>query len=156
MGKWSDLARATIESREGGDNRDNRDNSTKIRPIVSNVPIVPHELPAAIVLGLRKLEAMPVPRINNPKVWPDVVADALLLEAQGWAATAISLGWSPLQLWGVSPLADPYDDEHGLAVWTTARPVVLIDEATAIVRDGTRRHIYRRHDMTGARLLWDL
>lgn len=116
------------------------------------IPAIPPE----IAMGLNRLREMRVPRISRPEVWREIVADALRLSSEGWAATAIGLGWTPLELWGASTQPDPWDDEHGLAVWLSGRTLVLIDDTMALVRDGTRRLVFNRHEMTSAQYLWEI
>ncbi len=154
MGKWLDLA-AQLEAEAGsGDNRDDRDNSTANVP---NVPNVPQSLPAAIRAGLATLQTMAAPRITRPETWPGVVADAVRLASDGWAAQTIALGWTPLDLFGAitDPEGDPAAD--GLAVWLDGRRILLLDERTCIVAAGAgARAVFTRREPAGAVLLWDI
>ncbi len=154
MGKWLDLA-AQLEAEAGsGDNRDDRDNSTANVP---NVPNVPQSLPAAVRAGLATLQTMAAPRITRPEIWPGVVEDALRLAGDGWAVQALSLSWSPLDLWGCSSVAGGNPDHDGLAVWLDGRRIVLLDERTCIVDAGAgARAVFTRRASTGAVLLWDI
>lgn len=109
-------------------------------------------VPASVVMGLRRL-AGPAPRtVRDEGAWGEVVADARRLADEGWAASALALGWSPLDLWGYSP------DRDGLAVWLRGRGLVLLDAATAVVVNGTGRAQFTRDraGMPGATLLWEL
>lgn len=154
MGKWLDLA-AQFEAEAGsGDNRDVRDNSAANVPIVPNVP---QSLPSDVRAGLVTLQAMAAPRLARPEVWPGVVADAGCLASDGWAVQALSLGWTPLDLWGCSPVVGGNPDHEGLAVWLGGRRILLIDERTCLVdtRAGGRA-MFTRRDPAGAVLLWDL
>ena len=154
MGKWMDLA-AKLESGEnGGDNRDNRDNSPPNVPIVPNVPA---SLPADIRSGLAALRVMAAPRITRPEVWAAVVADAVRIASDGWAAHALRLGWSPLELWGCSP-GGGNSDHEGLAVWLNGRRVLLLDDATCIVESGpdARSVFHRRSVAGGGVFLWEM
>lgn len=117
--------------------------------VSSRIPAIP-EIPPEIAMGLSRLRGMRVPRITRPDVWPEIVADALRLSSEGWAVSALGLGWSPLELWGWSP------DREGLAVWLAGRPLVLIDDTMAIVRDCDKRCVFHRQDSQGARFLWEL
>src|SRR5665213_1163529 len=154
MGKWMDLA-AQLEAGAGSeDNRDNRDNSPPNVPIVPNVPGL---LPPDLSDGLESLRAMAAPRITRPEVWPEIVSDALLLARDGWAETAMALGWSPLQLWGCSPDRGGNPADDGLAVWLAGRRVLLIDGASCIVESGPKaRAVFSRRPAAGAVFLWQL
>lgn len=164
MGKWLDRANRLKAQAGTGDNSDNRDNSPvsagNDAPIGPNVPIVTGHLPADVVRGLARLSAMQPPRITRPNVWPEIVADAQRLAADGLASQALALGWEPLQIWGVSPAAGGIADLEGLAVWLAGRPVVrlLLDAETCTVQDGPPHSyaIFRRRPMDGAVFLWDL
>lgn len=154
MGKWLDLA-AQLEAEPG--NWDNRDDSDNSPANVPNVPNVPYSLPATIRAGLVSLQAMAAPRITRPEIWPGVVADALRLSSEGWAAQAMGLGWSPLDLWGCSPVTRGNPDHDGLAVWLDGRRILLLDERTCIVNAGTgARAVFTRRRSTGAALLWNI
>lgn len=107
-------------------------------------------LPPEIVVGLNRLRGMHVPHITRPEVWPEIVADAQRLASEGWAVSALGLGWSPLELWGWSP------EQEGLAVWLAGRPLVLVDDTMAIVRVGSLRSVFNRCPATGAKLLWEM
>lgn len=144
MGKWVDRAKGL----GGGDN---------VVPIVPIVPIVPASLPVPIASGLRSLRAMPVPRMSNPEIWPEIVADAARIANEGWAAQALALGWSPLHLWGVSTVRGGLVDLEGLAVWLRGRRIVLLDAASCLVESGPRQHsIFNVRPMGGAVLLWEI
>jgi hypothetical protein len=109
-------------------------------------------LPPSITMGLHRLVG-PVPRlVRDDTVWREIVADARRLAADGWAASALALGWSALDLFGHS------DRRDGLAVWLRGRTLVLLDELTAVVIDGSGRAQFTRDrgGMPGARLLWEL
>ena len=115
-------------------------------------------LPEDILAGVRRLKSMRPPRLVTPEKWPIVVADALRLADEGWAATALAMNspWVALELFGaVTDLAgDPYSD--GLAVWLSGRKLLAIDEKLAVVRDGQSWAYYNRREQVGARLLWEL
>lgn len=108
-------------------------------------------LPEEIRRGLLYLRGSPAPRITLPKVWSEIIADALRLADGGFAAQALSLGWEPLQLFGVS------EDAPGLAVWLAGRRILLLDDATCIVEAGPNsRAIFNRRPVAGAVFLWEL
>lgn len=116
-------------------------------------------LPDALIRGLEALTRMVPPRITKPEVWPVVVADALRLADDGWAAQALGLGWGPVDIWGCSPDVGGNPDHDGLAVWLAGRRVLLLDERTCIVETGpVARSVFTRRKVppAGAVLLWDL
>jgi hypothetical protein len=160
MGKsWRDYLAATPppDARDNSDNRDVRsDSEPEARPIVTNVTNVTG-IPSDVLAGLDRLKAAAAPRIANPERWPVAVADALRLATDGWAAQAIKLGWSPLDLFGAAAdkCGDPAAD--GLAVRLGGRPLLALCATFATVRDGpsSRTYLYRGNN-AGARLLWDL
>ena len=116
-----------------------------------------HGLPAACADGLARLQAMPTPRITRPEVWLAIVADALRLARDGWAAQALALGWSIAEIWGCSPVRSGNPDHDGLAVWIDGRRVLLLDDGCCIVETGPNaRSVYNRRGAGGATLLWDL
>ena len=153
MGKWMDLAAKLEAGTDIWDNRDDRDNS---RPNVPNVPNVPLLLPPDVASGLALLDAMPAPKLLDASAWPVVVRDALRLVDQGWAATALALGWSSLDLFGAVGARDGDPDGNGLAVWLAGRDVLAICATFASVADGDCRVFFNRRDRTGACLLWEL
>ena len=126
---------------------------------VSSPQCETHEtsFPKPVTDGLQRLRSMPAPRGVSPAVWAEVVADALSLARDGWAAKAIALGWSPLDLFGVVPdsLGDPADD--GLAVWLGGRRLIALCGTYAVVKDdGGGRSYFNRRQAEGAVLLWRL
>lgn len=114
-------------------------------------------LPPDIVAGLGLLQSMPAPRITRPEVWAGIVADAVRLGRDGWAAQALGLGWDPLQLWGCSPVPSGNADHDGLTVWLEGRRVLLLDDASCIVEAAPMSHaVFNRRPADGAVYLWDL
>lgn len=114
-------------------------------------------LPDDLVAGVRRLKVMRPPRLLKPDAWPIAVADADLLLASGWAAKAIALGWTPLDLFGVVP--DPHGDPagDGLAVWLGGRRLIALCGTYAVVDDvGGGRSYFNRKQAGGAVLLWEL
>jgi hypothetical protein len=112
-------------------------------------------LPPAIAEGLDRLAAMPAPRITQPAVWGETVADALRLWLGGWAGQALALGWEPLQLFGYSPGGS--SDLNGLAVWLAGRRIILLDDRACIVVNGAQsRAIFTRRSAAGAAFLWEM
>lgn len=114
-------------------------------------------LPADIATGLKRLGVMGVPRGADPRAWALAVKDAGRLVDQGFAAQALGLGWSALDLFGgqVDKAGDPHAD--GLATWLQGRRVVALTDAHAIATDAnSRRHFFNRSRSPGAVLLWSL
>ena len=145
MGKWLERAAAL----DGSDNSDNSDNSSPIGTIVTN-----GTLTASITDGLGVLAEAPAPRVRCHEAWPQVTADAQRLASEGWAGTALSLGWSELDLFGAA--TDP-EGEDGLAVKLNGRRVVALCRSFATVADprGGRTFLYRG-GTDNAQLLWAL
>lgn len=108
---------------------------------VPSLALVPG-LPGGVVAGMATLRTMPTPRIKERARWRGVVDDAERLVAGGWAAQALALGWHPLELFGFGLNKD--DRYDGLAVWLTGRRIVLLDDASVIVRDGDWRRCFNR------------
>lgn len=145
------------------DSRVEQDSSRKtaIKGPCSSVPF-PRErnngtsLPDDLVAGVARLKRMRAPRLLTPDAWPIAVSDASYLAGSGWAAKALALRWSPLNLFGAVTDAegDPYGE--GLAVWLAGRRVLAITATCATVEDGGDRHFYNRRAQVGAKLLWEI
>ena len=117
----------------------------------------PMPLPNVVGHGLVALRTMPAPRLLHPDRWPLVVSDALSLAHDGWAAKALALGWSPLDLFGAVP--DPAFDlaGDGLAVWLGGRRLIALCGTYAVVNiEGGGQSYFNRRQAEGAVLLWDL
>jgi len=106
--------------------------------------------------GVAILGQMKPPRDVRTERWPQVIADAQGLARDGWAAKALALGWSGLDLFGAvtNAAGDPYSD--GLAVWLNGRKLLAISATSATVEDGAGRAYYTRREQVGAKLLWEL
>lgn len=114
-------------------------------------------LPAACAAGLVRLSDMATPSITRPEVWMPIVSDALRLATDGWAAQALALGWTELDLWGCSPVCGGNAAHDGLAVWIDGRRPLLIDETSCMVEAGPGAHaIFNRRRSAGSVFLWDL
>jgi len=154
MGKWLDLA-ARLEA-DVRDNRDNRDESPRFGANVPNVPNVPASLPPSVTNGLNRLGKMAAPPLQRPEAWPLVVSDALGLARDGWAAKALALGWTPVELFGAVTAIDGDPEGDGLAVWLRGRPIMAICETYVAVEDLGGRSYYNRRQADGAMLIWDI
>lgn len=161
MGKWQELA-----SRMGTETppcADSADSAVRAAEAAMSAPKrtvgTGRRLPPLIVEGLERLRSMPAPRLRKQSVWGEVVADAWRLANEGWATSALALGWDTLDLWGVSPAAGGLAGMEGLAVWLAGRRPVLIDADSCIVADApgsSARSIFYRRPADGRVLLWDL
>jgi len=113
-------------------------------------------LPDQLADGLHRLQSMPAPRGVNPAAWAEVVADAVRLVSEGWAAQALALGWAELDLFGAAtdPKGDPSAD--GLAVRMSGRRVLAMSANFATIADpDDGRTWHHRGDVAGALLLWE-
>ncbi len=120
-------------------------------------------LPDDLAAALRRLEVMPAPRkLQQPANWRGVVADAMVLARDRWAAKAMALGWTVGDLFGVGKRTDW--DFQGLAVWLDGRRIIMLDEKQAIVvsNSGDFRAAFVRggmrhgtHPTISPVLLWD-
>lgn len=80
--------------------------------------------------SLRRLEQMPPPpRVNSREVWGEVVRDAMRLAREGWAATAIGMGWDATDLFATGPNDD--GERDCLAIWLAGRKLSLLTGWTA-------------------------
>ncbi len=118
MGNWRDVAAAAANRRM---------EPAQSRPL--------RDLPSGVVTGLRLLEQSSAPpKLERPASWRPVVADALRLANEGWAARALALGWSAHDLFGIGPVDDW--EFSGLAVWLGGRTIVTLDSACAVAEGG--------------------
>ena len=114
-------------------------------------------LPPAVADGLTLLRSMRAPRLAQPDRWPVAASDALRLASDGWAAKAIALGWSQLDLFGAVPAPDGDPDADGLAVKLGGRTVLAICASFATVSSsGVARTYLHRGNNAGAVLMWAL
>jgi len=102
----------------------------------------------------RAVSRLPARRPNvegTDAAWREIVADARRLVAEGWITTALALGWTAHDLFGV------LDDREGLAVWLRGRAIILIDGDGAVAHYPDQpADLYRRRDLPGAKLLWEM
>lgn len=130
MPSWREMAAAVLE-----------------QPAPSPLRSESYGLSDGLASDLRRLNAATPPRVVGRGAWRPIVDDALRIARDGWAASALALGWSEADLFGIGP----YDDLEfaGLAVWLRGRTIVVVDEARAIVADGDRRAAYNRRKVIG-------
>ncbi len=115
------------------------------------------ELPPACADGLRRLRSMPSPRLMRPDAWPQVVSDALGLADNGWAANAMALGWTDLDLFGAVTDRHGYADADGLAVWLDGRKLLALTAEYAGADDGNGgKSYFNRCNRLGETLLWNI
>jgi hypothetical protein len=116
MGSWRDVAAAVAQRQE------------PVRPNSGASFGLPDNLAASI----HRLETLPPPRkLEHPENWPGVVADALTIAREGWAAKALALGWTAGDLFGIGARDDW--DFQGLALWLNGRRILMLDAKHAIV-----------------------
>lgn len=147
MGSWRDVAAAVAQRQEPA------------RPTSE----VSFGLPEDLAASIRRLEALPPPRgLDRQANWRGVVADALTIARDGWAAKAIALGWTTGDLFGIGPRDDW--DFQGLALWLNGRRILMIDARQAVasgdhadyratfVRGGMR---HGTHPVISPVMLWE-
>ena len=157
MSRWLDLAAQMEGSGEPCANSAISANRAETAPNDTTGTNGTQALPSPIVGGLKRLREMAAPRITRPEVWLAIVTDALRLASDGWAAQALALGWSPLDLWGCSPVRGGNVSHDGLAVWIDGRRVLLLDDASCIVEAGSGRSVFNRSSVApGGVMLWQL
>lgn len=158
MGKWSERAAREDQSANPCANSAISADRTERAPIGPNDTNGTSLLPQPLRVGLDRLGSMAAPAMSRPEIWPEIVRDAQRLATEGWAGRALDLGWHPLDLWGVSPVTGGIADLEGLAVWLSARRVLLLDDRSCIAesRPGSHAIFNRRRSMDGAVFLWDL
>lgn len=120
-------------------------------------------LPGDLAEALRRLETLPPPRkLERAANWRGVVADAMTIARDRWAAKAMALGWTAGDLFGIGPCDDW--DFQGLAVWLDGRRIVLLDDKRAIAASisGEARSSFERggirhgtHPTSEAFMLWN-
>ncbi len=114
-------------------------------------------LAANLMAGLDKLRTMAAPRITKPEVWPEIVADSLRIETEGWASQALALGWDARSLWGVEPSADPDPWDYSLAVMLAGRSIRAVDEHRFYMRNGDVRSFFERRPRPAlTKYLWEI
>ncbi|WP_426262992.1 hypothetical protein [Sphingomonas sp. PWP1-2] len=102
----------------------------------------------------------PPAKLSADSNWREVVQDALRIAREGWAATALSLGWTVADLYGVGE-RDSWDFE-GLAAWLRGRRIVALDERICLAGEVRPWDIFERGGPCRGRMpvvvpvmLWD-
>lgn len=90
-------------------------------------------LPTAIEAGLRALAKQKPPRLASHDEWHATVADAIRLASEGWATTALSMGWTEHDVFGIGPHGS--NEWLSLAVWIAGRSIVAMDDHRALTVD---------------------
>ena len=111
-----------------------------------------------LLAGLRRLASGRIPTGVDRVVWLQIAADAKRLAEDGWAATALAMGWTAEQLFGVD------DDDRGVAVELQGRPIrALLAEGDApgaraifILDGGNGARVCVSRASGPARLLWEM
>jgi hypothetical protein len=110
-----------------------------------------------IANGLHRLSIMSPPRVRSLEAWALARADALRLHEDGWVDKALELGWEPLHLFGCSRDLGGNGDQEGLAVQLAGRTLLLMDKASAIIREAPRSYgVFNLRSMIGSVMLWEL
>ncbi len=117
MGSWRDVAAAVGQRQQ---------------PEANLVAVENFGLPHDLAAALFRLETLPPPRKLEPAAnWRGVIADAMTLARDRWAAKAMALGWTAGDLFGIGQRDDW--DFQGLAVWLDGRRIIMLDAERAIV-----------------------
>ena len=95
-----------------------------------------------VAASVRQLPLRPTPRLTNPDAWAVVMHDMMLIARDGWAAKAVALGWSVIDLFGIGP-RDSHEYQ-GLAVWLDGARLILIDAHMAVADTGNGRAFFNR------------
>lgn len=133
MGNWRDVAAAMAERQHV--------------PVVS-ATVDNFGLPDDLAAALRLLESLSPPqKLERAANWRGVMADALTIARDRWAAKALALGWTVGDLFGIG-VHDDWDFQ-GLAAWLDGRRIIMLDEKQAIVVGdlGNRRSVFKRGGM---------
>lgn len=104
----------------------------------------PRQLPAKLARNLEILRHLPAPeRLLNKDNWRLVVADAMRLADEGWAAQALQFEWPVRDLFGCG--SRDSGEFEGLAIWLRGRRISILDDKGVIAIDELQvRHCFRR------------
>ncbi|MDY7525854.1 hypothetical protein [Sphingomonas sp. 10B4] len=111
--------------------------------------------------NLSRLASLSPPaKIENAENWRRVVRDAQRLAREGWTATALSLGWTVADLYGVGARDDW--DFQGLAIWVQGRKIVALDDRVCLAGDERPLDVFEKGGPRHGRMpvvtpvmLWD-
>lgn len=126
MASWRDVAAAVLAEEPSAG------------PVIDRYGLSP-DLYASLA---RLAKLPPPPKLSQDSNWPEVVSDALRIAREGWAAVALSLGWTVADLFGVGQ-RDSWDFE-GLATWLRGRQIVALDERICLAGDAKPLAIFER------------
>lgn len=94
------------------------------------------------------------PRGIEAAAWAAACRDARVVVGH-WLESALALGWSPLDLFGVPTNGDPF--ASGLAAWLGGRKLLALTDGWAVASDVRgARHYFNRPRAAGSVLLWKL
>lgn len=111
-------------------------------------------IPAEWAVEIADLHLVDPPARISAERWRRLISDAERL-LRDWAAPAVALGWSTIDLFGCSPGFARRLDRDGLAMLLEGRPVLAITAQTATIgnRSGSV-NTYRRAVKPGAIPIW--
>jgi hypothetical protein len=131
---WREAAAKALAAQAGGSDGGS---------LVPTTPIALYGLESDLYRDISRLGSLPLPnRLQNADNWREVVKDAQRLAREGWASSALALGWTVADLYGIGA-QDSWDFE-GLAVWLAGRPVVMLDERVCVAGEGASRGVFVR------------
>ena len=119
---------------------DNPERMAEIRHSTPRTPCTPNlddewGLPDGIRAKLARLSLLPPRKITlTQPLWAALVCDTMLFAKRGWAAKAMALGWSELELFGIAPRG-----WQGVTSRLIGREVLGLDARKIAVKDG--RHV---------------
>jgi hypothetical protein len=117
------------------------------------------DLPREWAAGLRRMNAMDMPRGARRERWAELILDAHRF-AWGFYDTALERGWSLETLFGFNP-AEPFQDEAGLIFQIRGERVIALikddrNRSIAAIGKGVEqgyRYFYQR-PVANAQLIW--
>lgn len=134
MTSWRDVAAAVLAEEPSA------------APTVDRYGLSP-ELYASLA---RLAKLPPPPKLSPGSYWSEIVSDAQRIAREGWASSALSLGWMVADLYGVGARDDW--DFQGLAVWLAGRQIVALDDRLCIAGVAKSRGIFERGGLRHGRL----
>ena len=128
------------------------------QPVTAPAPLVAAGLIREWELGAARICAMDRPSAIPCRHWMRIMDDALLF-LPPYGAEAMQMGWTTLDLFGVSGEAPWHRlDLMGLVPMIGGRTVVTLTERSARLKctDATTQTFYRKPDQAGRVPLWEL